>query len=524
MHMYPSELRERRSARYASPMPHLSQLRLSSPGCTFFLQSPKRISSEVSLSSHSDAQESNGGISPTRNTWQNDGSHRRVNKWLHSENGAINSLDLDFDTLMFDTSSSSDSMSICSPSDVLEVGDHIGPGLYHDGQLVETLACTEAFCKLAQHKNIELKVLSCVGHGTQAVVYHVEEITPLHDLSTDLGATPNASSTPPVSRAPLRSGFDTNKADYQPAQYALKCLSKREMSSEMQGTLRLEACIHQSLPQHPGLITLYTAFETRDWLFLVLEYCPGMDLLCWLEQGRDIESLECPTTDGGEDTYTSIHNDLLRKRSRDLNDPGVLFHAKRLQLISHVFCQMCEAVQFCHDNGISHRDIKPENFIVMDTRDSGDKYGTSESQKDVVVKLTDFGLATPKEECDDFNCGSKPYMAFECRHNITPTYDPRQADVWSLGVVLINLIFHRSPFKEPSVHKCCSFAAFSVQPIDFLTKAFHGISVDVARFLTLHVFCDVTHSGKRISAREFAEWATFLPRHFGTVDNELPHS
>lgn len=525
-HMCLPELSERQSARYTYPVPHLSQLRLLSPGRTFFSQSPKQMPSEASLapSSHNDAQESASGTSPTRKTWPNDGSHLRVNKWLHSANGANNSLEMDFDALMFDTPSSSDSMSICCPSDVLEEGDHIGPGLFHDGQVVETLACSEMFCKLTEQKNIELKVLSCVGHGTHAVVYNVEEITPLHDLSTDLGATPKATWTPPVSRTPLQSGCDTNTVDYQPAQYALKCLCKREMSSEMQGTLRLEACIHQSIPQHPGVITLYTAFETRDWLFLVLEYCPGQDLLCWMEQGRDLDPVEYPTTDGDEDTYTSMRGDLPSKWSRYMNDPGVLFYSKRLQLISHVFCQMCEAVQFCHDNGISHRDIKPDNFIVMDTRGSGDKYGTNTSQKDVVVKLTDFGLATLKEECDDFNCGSKPYMAFECRHNITPTYDPRQADVWSLGVVLINLIFHRSPFKEPSVHKCCSFASFSIQPIEFLTKAFHGISVDVARFLTLHVFCDVTHSRKRISAREFAQWAAFLPRHFGMVVNELPHS
>lgn len=72
-----------------------------------------------------------------------------------------------------------------------------------------------------------------------------------------------------------------------------------------------------------------------------------------------------------------------------------------------MFGQMCAAVQACHEVGIAHRDIKPENFIVMDGRGEGES-GVGR----VVVKITDWGLGTRESECEDFDCGSKPYMAY----------------------------------------------------------------------------------------------------------------
>ncbi|WFD33729.1 hypothetical protein MCUN1_000542 [Malassezia cuniculi] len=253
------------------------------------------------------------------------------------------------------------------------------------------------------------------------------------------------------------------------------------------------------------------------------------DLFFWLEQARDLEvHSQSSQASADEEEHVEISDSMYSMFSgvSDVSspwllasrEPNVLLSFNRLQLVGSMFHQMCEAVQFCHDHGISHRDIKPENFIVEDHRNVGVIPDRGEWHSDVVVKLTDFGLATAQDECDDFKCGSKPYMAFECRHNITPTYNPRQADIWSLGIVLLNLIFHRNPFKEPSVQRCRSFAAFSVAPIKFLMKAFDGLTFDVARYLTDHVFCDVTRSCKRVTAHEFGVWAKRLPEYFGMSD------
>jgi serine/threonine protein kinase len=103
-----------------------------------------------------------------------------------------------------------------------------------------------------------------------------------------------------------------------------------------------------------------------------------------------------------------------------------------------MFAQMCEAVAACHAQQVFHRDIKPENFIVTDGW-SDSTSQNPEPQRKVIVKLTDFGLSTTDVDSSDMDCGSAPYMSYECRNNIAPTYRPRAADVWSLGIVLINM-------------------------------------------------------------------------------------
>ncbi|PWN24456.1 Pkinase-domain-containing protein, partial [Jaminaea rosea] len=182
---------------------------------------------------------------------------------------------------------------------------------------------------------------------------------------------------------------------------------------------RLEATIHQSLPPHANIVTLYRTYETPEWLFLVLEYCPGQDLYYWLEQAQDtngdLTALSSPHA-SGTSTPLSDADGTPPSPSLLASTAGTaLLSRRRLKLISKMFRQMCEAVQFCHDRGISHRDIKPENFIVEDRRGEAEAEAGQEdedgfSSSRVVVKLTDFGLATAEPHCRDFDCGSKPYM------------------------------------------------------------------------------------------------------------------
>lgn len=114
-------------------------------------------------------------------------------------------------------------------------------------------------------------------------------------------------------------------------------------------------------------------FETTHHLFLLLEYCSGMDMYQWISMCSDKSD---PIT--GEPHSVSM----------------------RYTVIKSIFDQVLESVYQVHSCGVAHRDLKPENFLIEFV------------DGQYTVKLTDFGLATTESESDEFECGSKPYMSF----------------------------------------------------------------------------------------------------------------
>lgn len=180
---------------------------------------------------------------------------------------------------------------------------------------------------------------------------------------------------------------------------AIKCLTKPSSapSSDLAVDERSEELdCHNRLKHHPNLVNLVHSFETSSHLFLVLEYCSMGDL------------------------YEAIRLD---------RGPLQTEHVRDFML------QLVGAVEFMHSKGLYHRDIKPENIFLC---------------QDGSMKLGDFGLATRSPWSFEACVGSDRYMAPEQYEPTAAGYSPTQADIWSVGICLLNILFAKNPFVTPT--------------------------------------------------------------------------
>ncbi|GLE10938.1 hypothetical protein PINS_up023210 [Pythium insidiosum] len=84
-----------------------------------------------------------------------------------------------------------------------------------------------------------------------------------------------------------------------------------------------------------------------------------------------------------------------------------------------------------HSNGFAHRDLSLENVLVTD---------------DNTCKVCDFGLAAVADQPSNETVGKMFYMAPEVLSG--SSYDPKKADVWSLGVMLFIMLFGAPPVES----------------------------------------------------------------------------
>lgn len=177
---------------------------------------------------------------------------------------------------------------------------------------------------------------------------------------------------------------------------AIKCLGKTSNEVSVVDEHFEELECHRLLSYHQNLVNLVDSFETKSHIYLVLEYCANGDL------------------------YEAI---------RLNRGPLETEHVRDFML------QLIDAVEFMHINRMYHRDVKPENIFL--THDGS-------------MKLGDFGLATRDPWCYDACVGSDRYMAPE-QYDPAPTgYSPAKADVWAVGICLLNVLFARNPFVSPT--------------------------------------------------------------------------
>jgi len=152
---------------------------------------------------------------------------------------------------------------------------------------------------------------------------------------------------------------------------------------------------------HPNIISIYELGENRKRPFIAMEYVEGEDLKAIIKKRAFIPLKE------------------------------------KLRWVSHI----CEALDYAHDHGVIHRDIKPGNVFIT---------------KDGTLKILDFGLArlaSSEMTRSGMLLGSPYYMSPE---QVKGSQDiDGRSDLFSVGVVLYELISYRRPFEADTPTSVC---------------------------------------------------------------------
>merc|ERR1712098_320074 len=173
---------------------------------------------------------------------------------------------------------------------------------------------------------------------------------------------------------------------------AVKEISKDEKVVVTEDNLPLEVALMQHLQDVPGVIRIIDYFDMQDTFYIVMERFNSKDLFDFItEQGP-------------------------------LPEP----------LAKDIFKQVVKTVTCCHKKGVVHRDIKDENILI--------------DLNTLKIKLIDFGSGAFME--------NKMYREFQGTRVYSPpewinyrVYTPEALTVWSLGILLYDILCGDVPFE-----------------------------------------------------------------------------
>ena len=142
------------------------------------------------------------------------------------------------------------------------------------------------------------------------------------------------------------------------------------------------------------------------------------------------------------------------------------------QVAAEYIVQACEAIAEAHSLGIVHRDLKPANLFLTKRPDGSP-----------LVKVLDFGISKATSPGDSALAmtkttavmGSPLYMSPE-QMKSSKDVDPR-TDVWSLGVILYELLGGRTPFRAETLGEL--LAAVLTEPPPTLASVRPGLPPDL---------------------------------------------